>query len=124
MLNQIDNHKRPINQFHLYREDVSFDLQVDVKHIYGLMVARVVVAAAKMNQQTIDNDLESFFSFRASSAPRPRPCTQAAQRAIPFTSMKVVVIHSIYRIQFLLLYKLWRMGDANEDEYEKSDEID
>ncbi|GJZ77153.1 auxin response factor 1 [Tanacetum coccineum] len=48
----------------------------------------------------------------------------AAQRAIPFTSMKVVVIHSIYRIQFLLLHKLWRIGDANKDGYEKSDEID
>ncbi|GKA67608.1 hypothetical protein Tco_0767525 [Tanacetum coccineum] len=66
---------------------------------------RVVVVAAKMNQQTIDNDLESFFSFRASSAP-----AQAAQWAIPVTSMKVVVIH--------------RIGDADEDEYEKSDEID
>nr|GEV64416.1 hypothetical protein [Tanacetum cinerariifolium]GEV64833.1 hypothetical protein [Tanacetum cinerariifolium] len=30
------------------------------------------VAAAKMNQQKNDNDLESFFSSRASSAPRPR----------------------------------------------------
>ncbi|GJX76093.1 hypothetical protein Tco_0322904 [Tanacetum coccineum] len=27
-INQIDKHKRPINQFHLYHEDVSFDLQV------------------------------------------------------------------------------------------------
>nr|XP_043619159.1 auxilin-related protein 1-like [Erigeron canadensis] len=32
-------------------------------------------AAARMNQQKNDNDLESFFSSRASSAPRPRATT-------------------------------------------------
>ncbi|KAI3810888.1 hypothetical protein L1987_20519 [Smallanthus sonchifolius] len=34
--------------------------------------------AAKMNQQKNDNDLESFFSSRPSSAPRPRPTSEPA----------------------------------------------
>ncbi|KAF5759351.1 putative DnaJ domain, Chaperone J-domain superfamily [Helianthus annuus] len=35
-------------------------------------------AAAKINQQKNDNDLESFFSSRPSSAPRPRPTSEPA----------------------------------------------